>query len=167
MREFEIGSYFDETLGIKNHSMQIPLYISLAGRRKSLLRIDRISSNALMICFDFYGSVFDSSEWNQKGIRKEDYPEFEFFMKKLFYLFDYKVGCLAFENYIVGLFDCDAYYPCDFYLFENLNLQSVLKCCKEFEVILWNEKFQTLSVSPYPIEHVEPNGKLIKVGNFV
>jgi hypothetical protein len=164
---FENGYFYDEELGIKAHTIQIPLYIDLNVRRKSILTIDRVSSDTLMITFDFYGSVFNSKEWDQIGIAKNDLPCFVAFLKRLFYLFDYKVGGIAFEDYAIGLFCCDSAFPNDCYSVKKITLQDILKEHPGFLVILWNEKYQALENTPVQFERIEQSGILLQVGHFI
>jgi hypothetical protein len=164
---FAEGYFFDEELCIKNHSMKIKLYFNSTVRRKSLLTLDRISSNAIMVTFLFFGDIFDAKEWDQVGIREEDAPIFESLLIELYYLFDFEVGGIAFENDVIGLLNCDVSYPNDFYSLHNLNPHDMLERQAGFVTILWNEKNKILDVLPFPFERIEKNGILIRVSTLI
>ena len=162
---FEVGYDYDDESNVKMHSFELPLYIFSPIKRKSLLKIDRISSNALMVNFLFFGSVYDAPEWGQIGIRKKDVHWFILFLKNLYSIFDFKVGGIAIERDIIDLFKCHEGYPSECYLFEKLNPPDFLKEDIGFGVILWNNKYQMLDNIPFPVEGVGNDGVLINIGN--
>jgi hypothetical protein len=97
------------------HSMQVNLYVYVAGRRKATLQIEQVSSNALLINFWLFGSEFDASKWGQIGIKGKDISYFKNFLIDLYNNFKFKIGSIAIEEDVLGLSDRDETRPNEFY----------------------------------------------------
>ncbi|MFS1514413.1 hypothetical protein VQL36_18585 [Chengkuizengella sp. SCS-71B] len=104
---------------VQIYSMEVKLYVHVAGRRKATLQIEQVSSNALLINFWFFGCEFDVPEWGQKAIKIDDLPGFNNFLTDLYSNFQFKIGGIAIENDILDLFDCSEVYPNECYRFEK------------------------------------------------
>lgn len=143
------------------HSMQVKLYVNVAGRRKVTLQIEQVSSNALLVNFWFFGSIFDAPEWDQIGIKGDDLPFFNNFLIDLYNNFQFKVGGIAIEEDILDLFDCDEARPNECYCFESINPQYFLESKPNFIDILWNEQYGKLVDIPFDHKRINKSGLLI------
>ncbi|MCG3086331.1 hypothetical protein [Sporosarcina cyprini] len=148
------------------HSLQLRVYVCLSRERRATLQIERVSSNAVMVNFWFYGSIFDTSEWGQIGIKKEEMQDFSNFLKELYAEYEFKVGCMAIEQDVLELFGLDETYPNECYRYENMVPERFLPESSHFINIIWNEKYEKLSDVPYKHTRLEKGGILIRIGSF-
>lgn len=113
LNAFEKGHPFDseDSQSIYLHSLRLRLYVYLSRKRKETLQIEKVSSNAIMVNFWFYGSKLDALEWEQVGILEDEIADFPNFFTELFSVYEYKVGGMALEEDVLGLFDCNEEYP--------------------------------------------------------
>ncbi|MFN7253256.1 MAG: hypothetical protein ACK4M9_21150 [Anaerobacillus sp.] len=168
LESFDKGYPYDEEdpHSVYKHSMHVNLYVSVAGRRKSTLQIEQVSSSALLINFWFFGSEFDAPEWGQIGIKGEDLSDFKNFLIDLFYNFKFKIGGVAIEEDVLGLYDCDEARPNECYCFEYIKPQQLLKNTPYFIDILWNEGYGKLGDTiPYYHKRINDSGLLISISN--
>ncbi|NRG45370.1 hypothetical protein HRF87_11420 [Bacillus sp. CRN 9] len=156
---FESGYLFDE--GVYHHSLRLDLYVYLARRRKAILQVEIVSSNAIMVDFWFYGSSFDAPEWNQVGIKKDEMIDFTHFLVELYLIYEFKVGGIAVEHDILELFRCNETYPNEGYRYENASLDFRLLEPSNFIHIIWNETYKKLNNIPFKIKRVDKEGILI------
>lgn len=165
---FESGYALDEgdSLSHQLHSLRLRLYVYISRKRKATLQIEKVSSDALMINFWFFGEQFDESEWDQVGIKKEEYPEFTRFFEELYEIFEFKIGAIGMEEDVLGLFECGEPYPNECYRYENVSSDFLLKKPARFINIIWNEKFNELRYIPYSHKRLNKEGILIETGNF-
>jgi len=148
------------------HSLQLRVYVSLSRKRRATLQIERVSSNAVLVNFWFFGSIFDASDWAQIGIKKEEMPDFTNFLKQLYSVYEFKIGGMAIEQDVLELLGLDETYPNECYRFENLVPERLLLDSSHFIEIIWNEKYEKLSVVPYKHTKLEKEGILITIGSF-
>lgn len=161
---FDRGYLFDEEDpdSIRMHSLPLRLYVCFSRKRKANLNINKVSSNALMMNFTFYGSEFDALEWGQIGIAEDELEEFTEFLLELFAAYQFKVGGIAFEQDILSLFNCNEIYPNECYRMENVLPAIFLQDSSAFREIIWNEKYEKLSQIAHEHQSVNPGGILIK-----
>ncbi|NBI29048.1 hypothetical protein [Chengkuizengella marina] len=150
---------------IQIHSMKVKLYVHVAGRRKAILFIEQVSSNALLINFCFFGCEFDAPEWGQKGLKVEDLPNFTNFLTDLYCNFQFKIGGIAIEKDILDLFNCNEVFPNECYRFENINLNQFLETKPYFIYLLWNENYKKLVDIPYNHKRINKLGLLITISD--
>ncbi|GKV57999.1 hypothetical protein NCCP2222_39460 [Sporosarcina sp. NCCP-2222] len=148
------------------HSLQLRVYVSLSRKRRATLQIERVSSNAVLVNFWFFGSIFDASEWAQIGIKKEEMPDFTNFLKQLYSVYEFKIGGMAIEQDVLELLGLDETYPNECYRFENMVPERLLLDSSHFIEIIWNEKYEKLSSVPYKHTKLEKEGNLITIGSF-
>jgi hypothetical protein len=165
IESFEKGYPYDEEDpdSVYIHSMQVNLYVYVAGRRKATLQIEQVSSNALLINFWFFGSEFDAPEWGQIGIKGKDISDFKSFLIDLYNNFKFKIGSIAIEEDVLGLSDCDEARPNECYCFENIKPQHILKVRTHFIDILWNEEYGKLNTIPNNHKRINESGLLISI----
>ncbi|SKA90416.1 hypothetical protein [Sporosarcina newyorkensis] len=159
--------YDEEDLKSSNlHSLRLRLYVYLSRKRKAILQIEMVSTNALMVNFWFYGDKFDEPEWDQIGIKNEEFGGFLSFLKELYSVYEFKIGGIAIEEDVLELFRCGESYPNDCYRYENLSPDSFLKEPSHFIYIIWKENHKKLSHISYNHKRLDKEGILIKTGSF-
>ncbi|RID87703.1 hypothetical protein D1953_04905 [Peribacillus asahii] len=165
---FERGYTYDEEdpESICLHSLKLRLYVYLSKKRKTTLQIEKVSSNALMVNFWFFGSLFDAPEWDQIGIKEDEITDFTDFLMELFSVYKYKVGGIAIEEDILDLFDCNETYPNECYCYEKVSPDHFLQEPSHFINIVWNEKYKQINHIPYNHKRFDREGILIKTGSF-
>jgi hypothetical protein len=165
MESFDKGYPYDDEDpdSVYIHSMQVSLYVNVAGRRKATLQIEQVSSNTLLINFWFFGSEFDAPEWGQVGIKSKDISDFKNFLIDLYYNFKFKIGCIAIEEDVLGLSDCDEARPNECYCFENIKPQHILKVRTPFIDILWDEEYGKLDTILNNHKRINVSGLLISI----
>jgi len=131
---FERGYPYDEDHPQTNyiHSLRLRLYIYIARKRKAVLQIEMVSSNAIMVGFWFYGDEFDVPEWDQIGIKKEEIEDFKYFIKELYSVYEFNIGGIAMEEDVLELFGFGEAYPNECYRYENLSPDSFLQGSSRF-----------------------------------
>ncbi|WP_059174005.1 hypothetical protein [Bacillus sp. FJAT-27445] len=147
------------------HTLTLRTIVYLQRQRKSLLEIEKISSNAIMVNFYFYGCNNDLPEWGQIGIRKEEMPDFTNFLVDLYSAYEFKVGGIAVEENVIGLFKCHEVYPNECYRFENLIPDSFLLGRTYFLELIWNEKYKKISSKLLHYRRLAKDGILVKLEN--
>ncbi|WHX98445.1 hypothetical protein [Neobacillus sp. DY30] len=148
------------------HSLRLRLYVYLSRKRKATLQIEMVSLNALMVNFWFYGDEFDEPEWDQIGIKKEEFTGFTSFLKELYSVYEFKLGGIAIEEDVLELFGFDETYPNECYRYENVSPDYFLKEPSPFLNIIWSEKYKKLSQIPYNYKRLDKEGILIETGSF-
>lgn len=148
------------------HSISLKLYINLSRKRKAILQIEMVSSNVLLVNFLFYGDEFDVPEWEQIGIKKEEFKDFTSFLKELYFVYEFKIGGMAFEEHVLELFGFNETYPNECYRYENLHPDDFLKELSPFLNIIWSEKYKKLSHIPYNYQILDKEGIFIETTGF-
>ncbi|PEL11989.1 hypothetical protein [Bacillus sp. AFS017336] len=148
------------------HSLRLRLYVELYGKRKATLQVEMISSNALIVDFWFFGSIFDAPEWDQIGIKENETIDFTNFLKELYFVYDYNIGGMAIEEDVRSLFGFDEAYPNECYCYENISLDLSLLESYGFIDIIWSEKYKKLNQIPYNHKRLDKNGVLINIGSI-
>ncbi|GIN88889.1 hypothetical protein J6TS2_52750 [Heyndrickxia sporothermodurans] len=105
-------------------------------------------------------------EWDQIGIKKEEFAEFTSFFKELYSIYEFKIGGIAIEEDILELFRFCESYPNECYRYENLFPEYFLKEPSHFINIIWREKYKKLSHIPYNHKRFDKEGILIETGSF-
>lgn len=141
---FDKGYPFDEEDPQTHyiHSLYLRLYVNLTRKRKATLQIIQVSSNTIMVDFCFYGSIFDSSEWNQIGIKSDEISDFTNFLIELYSVYDFIIGGCAIEDDVLGLFEFEEAYPKECYCLDNVCPENLRKEPSHFISIIWNEKYK-------------------------
>lgn len=164
---FDRGYPYDEEdpQSIILHSLRLRLYVYLSRKRKATLQIKMVSPNALIVDFWFYGDEFDEPEWDQIGIKKEEFTGFTSFLKALYSVYEFKIGGIAIEEDVLELFGFDETYPNECYRYENVSPDYFLKEPSPFINIIWSEKYKKLSHIPYNYKRLDKEGILIETGS--
>lgn len=123
---------------IMHHSTQIPIYMDIDGKRKSILAFEQISSRLIEVSFWFFGSEFDVPEWNQKGITEKQIPSFKNVLHNLFETFDFTIGTIGYEVSTTDLFDTEDVWPSEKYNLDNIKRRA-LKGDNYFLTIIANK----------------------------
>ena len=134
----------NEQNSIVYHSTQIPIYMDIDGKRKSILAIEQISSRLIKVSFWFFGSEWDMPEWNQTGITEKQIPNFEKVLHNLFDTFRFVIGTIGYEVSVTDLFDTNDGWPSEKYNLTNFRSQ---ECISEnfFITIIANKEFLDIS----------------------
>ncbi|GGA60215.1 hypothetical protein [Ornithinibacillus halotolerans] len=168
MDAFEVGYPYDEgdvqTTHI--HSFSLNLYVYLTRRRKSVLQIDLVSSNTVMVNFMFYGSTMDAGEWEQIGIEQDEYTDFTNFLKNLYAVYEFEVGGIAMEENVLELFGSEEIYPNECYRYEALDPERFLQESSAFIDIIWKDTNKKLLDVPFNHVRLDKQGILIHVCSF-
>jgi hypothetical protein len=148
------------------HSLRLRLYVYISRKRKGTLQIEMVSSNAIMVNFWFFDSIFDALEWGQIGIKNEEITDFTNFLKELYSVYKFKIGGIAIEEDVLELFGYSETYPNECYRFENVSPNRFLPESSRFIYIIWSEQYQKLSYIPYKHKRLDNEGILINTGSF-
>ncbi|WP_293300248.1 hypothetical protein [Pedobacter sp. UBA4863] len=143
--EFEIG-YLDNDKDPTSkvyHQTQIPIYVDIDGKRKSILSLRQVSNKFIAVDFWFFGSELDAPEWNQQGITIDQLPFFQDFLNILFDRFDFVIGTVGYEVSVTDLFVTNETWPNEKYNLDNINKQS-LQVDNYFSLIIANKKYVDL-----------------------
>ena len=81
-------------------------------------------------------------QWNQPGVRNDEFDEFISLLISLYMESDFSVGGLAIEEDIKGLFDVSEGWPNEKYHLANLNFKDSLQ---NFQAIIINRSLKTTS----------------------
>ncbi|MDZ5472235.1 hypothetical protein SM124_10795 [Bacillus sp. 31A1R] len=164
---FDKGYPYDEEdpQSIKIHSLRLRLYVNVLKKRKAILQIEMVSSNALLVDFWFSGDDFDEPGWDQIGIKKEEFSGFTSFLIDLYSVYEFKIGGIAIEQDILELYGFGETYPNECYRYENFSPDYFLKESTNFLNIIWREKYKKLSYIPYIHKRIDKEGILIEMGN--
>ncbi len=119
------------------HQAQIPVYVNIDGKRKSILSLRQISQQLLTIDFWFYGDESDVPEWNQIGIADGQVYLFKNMLHSLFDAFNFVIGTVGYENSVTDLFDTAEAWPDESYIIENIN-EKLLSGENYFKLIIAN-----------------------------
>lgn len=136
------------------HSTQIPIYMKIYGKRKSILAFEQVSSRLIEVNFWFFGSELDAPEWNQKGITETQIPDFKNVLHNLFDTFDFILGTIGYEVSTTDLFDTEDGWPSEKYNLNNIK-RPALNGDNYFLTIITNKKHIDLK----DIDGVNTNGQ--------
>jgi len=126
-KQFATGYPFDEKdpKSVHLHSVSIPAYVHFEEKRKAYIRIQKLSEKLANISIDYFGSVHDTPEWGQSGIKDTDLPVFIDFLRKLFDIFEFPVGTVGIEYDSKDLFAIDEGWPNSGYDLANLDFTRI------------------------------------------
>lgn len=143
--EFVTGYPYEEQKSNSKiyHSTQIPIWIDIDGKRKSILSFEQLSEKLIAVEFCFFASEWDEPDWDQKGITKDQLPIFKILLHNLFDTFDYIIGTMGYEVSVADLFDTEETWPNEKYNLENLNMKSI-QVSDYFSLIIVNKKYLDL-----------------------
>jgi len=162
---FEQGYLYDEDDPLsRKHSLFLYLYVNLPRKRKAVMHVEEISSNSFLVDFWFFGSEFDAIEWDQIGVKKEEYIDFVYFLIELFKLYEFKVGAIMYENDVTHFFGVDETFPNEAYRFENLSPDFLQKQQASIPLsVIWNQQYGTLKDIPYKVRKIRNEGILVLI----
>jgi hypothetical protein len=135
---------FQKTPKGEVNTIDLDFQLYLKERRKGRLIIEELSRDFLKFNFIFYGSKFDASEWELKGLNSEVKKELELFFEDSFSNYNPIIGSIGYEVDILEFINTDETYPHKSYRKENLDLEQIKKDfyeSKEFEKVYINSKF--------------------------
>jgi hypothetical protein len=143
--EFNVGYPDDETDPNSKfyHQTQIPVYVDIDGKRKSVLSLRQISQKLVAIDFWFFGEESDASEWNQKGITENQIPLFTDMLHRLFDTFHFLIATVGYENSVTDLFVTNETWPHEEYSRDNINT-SLVQVNDYFTAIIADKNFVAL-----------------------
>lgn len=167
LKEFATGYLYDEEDPHSiRHSLRLGLYIYLPLKRKSTLQIEIVSSNSMLVNFWFFGADHDVKEWDQVGVKEEDFKYFTIFLCELFSIYQFKVGAIAFEQDVLEVFGSNETYPNEAFEFEKVTPSRSLEDLSSYVYLLWNETYHRIKNINYEYERLRNNGILIKTGSY-
>ncbi len=120
--EFINGYVYD---GIIYRVLDLNTKVDVAGMRKSRLHVQELSKELVQLNFWFYGSEFDAEEWNQKGLKEGDKPEFRLLFNSLKKKIKPILGTIAYEEDCSGLFNTNNSSPHSDYSLAKLKLNEI------------------------------------------
>ncbi|MFD0675216.1 hypothetical protein [Cohnella sp. GCM10027633] len=134
---FEVGYIYDDQdeNTRKIHTLDLNLIVNVQGTRKSILHIERIAEKTVLIDFWFFGSEFDAPEWEQQGIRDEDYHYFLDFLSLLLEELKGIVGSVAIEDDVTVLISQDHVRPNKVFSFAQINPMKIVERGNQFKYI--------------------------------
>jgi hypothetical protein len=155
IEEFNIGypDDVDDPNSKFYYQTQIPVFVDIAEKRKSILSLRQVSTKFIAVDFWFYGSKWDAPEWNQHGITESQLPAFKLFLDSLYDAFQFPIGTLGFENSVTDIFDTSEGWPNEVYNLERINMRSV-QVENHFLYIVANKNYVDL----YEIEGLKTIG---------
>ncbi len=120
---FKTGYIFDEQdmNSQKIHSLSLNTIVNIKGKRKSILYINLVAEQTILMDFCFFGSEFDAPEWQQIGIKKDEYNIFNYYLYELLEYFQGIVGTVAIENDALGLISEDHCWPDNVFSYKTIN----------------------------------------------
>ncbi|WJH33487.1 hypothetical protein N6H14_26125 [Paenibacillus sp. CC-CFT747] len=137
IQQFYEGYPYDEDDpdSVMIHRIEINLTVHTTRQRRALLFVEKISSDLVSYSMCFFGSEDDALEWNQPGIRDDEFDEFVRLLILLYRELKFSVGGLAIEEDMKGLFDVNEAWPNEKYNFANVTFKDLHK----FQAILINQ----------------------------
>ncbi len=160
---FVLGYPYDEedlnTVFI--HTLKLRLLVAFPRQRKAYLHIEQISSNSIIVDFCFFGDVADVPEWNQVGVRNDEYVDFKNFLIDLFKIYDFIIGGISWEEDVKFLFGCNEVYPNECYQYQNISPDYFLQTPSYFTDVIWNQKYKEIEETRYPHTRLDENAILI------
>ncbi|NHN34875.1 hypothetical protein [Paenibacillus agricola] len=143
------------------HSLKLRLLVAFPRQRKAYLHIEQISSNSIIVDFCFFGSEFDAPEWNQVGVRKDEYVDFKQFLIDMFEVYDFIIGGISWEEDVKFLFGCNEVYPNECYQYQNISPDYFFQNSSYFTDVIWNQKYMEIEDIRYPHTRLDDNAILI------
>ena len=107
------------------HQAQIPLYVDIDGKRKSILSLRQISHKLIVVDFWFYGAESDARKWDQKGIAQGQVHLFKDMLHRLYDTFHFAIGTVGYENSVTDIFQTSETWPHESYSLDNIDTNSV------------------------------------------
>ncbi|PKM93084.1 MAG: hypothetical protein CVU84_17645 [Firmicutes bacterium HGW-Firmicutes-1] len=144
IEKFVDGYEYDFENSIIIHSIEIDFIAQIGRTRKGTIYISEIYFETYVVDLCFFGSAFDAVEWNQVGIKKDEYIYFIGLLKELYEIFDFRVGGIALEDDIKVLYASEQPWPNIDYQIVNLKCTELDKKLSEFVALIWNEKIEQL-----------------------
>jgi hypothetical protein len=137
IESFVAGYFYDDEdiTSRKIHSISLNIFVNVLGNRKSLLLINQVAEDTILIDFCFFGSVFDVLEWGQLGIKEDEYHHFINYLSELLDYFQGCAGAVAIENDILGLISEDHVWPDNVYNHNKINPIEILERAKQNKYI--------------------------------
>jgi hypothetical protein len=113
INEFIEGYLFDDEdpHSVRIHTLRINMLVNILGSRKSILFVERVADNTILITFCFFGDEDNAEEWDQLGIRSEDLVYFIDFLAGLLNDFSGCLGGVAYEDDILSVISSEYVRP--------------------------------------------------------
>ncbi|OEH94376.1 hypothetical protein [Bacillus solimangrovi] len=140
-----------------HHSINLNAYVHLPPKKRTIIHIEQISSDSLVINF-----LFDGFDIEEVRPLKGKITEYITLLKELYYHFEFKVGGIALDEDVEALFNCNELYPSECYKFDNLTINYSLKQLTYFKCIIWNMSYEHTFNKKYDYQYINNNGLLIE-----
>jgi hypothetical protein len=126
---FETGYLYDEydKTSQRIHSLSLNIIVNIQGKRKSLLFLNQVAEQTILMDFCFYGSEFDAPEWGQIGIKEDEHYSFNKYLSELLEYFQGIVGTVAIENDVLGLISENHCWPDNVFSYKAINSTEFLE----------------------------------------
>lgn len=123
IHHFETGYLYDEQdmTSQRIHSISLNITVDIQGIRKSLLFINQVAEQTVVLDFCFFGSELDALEWEQPGIKADEYHFFIDYLSELLIHFQGCLGAVAIENDVLGLISENHSWPDNVFNCESVN----------------------------------------------
>jgi hypothetical protein len=121
------------------HTANFPLVMNFKKQRHTNLKIDLVGPSTVQFDFIFYGGEFDEPEWDQFGIRAEDFPEFVSFFEELQKIYTFELGIIGYEIDCTMIFEGNLCIPSEWLVinkFDPLTMEP-----EHANVIFWKGKY--------------------------
>jgi hypothetical protein len=166
INSFEKGYLYDDEKQHYRHSVTLRLFITISRRRKATLFIEFLSPNTLLVNFWIYGSVFDAPEWEQIGIKENEFDHMTNFLLELFQVYDFIIGSIAIEDDVTTFIDSDNIPPNQDYDYKNINSNLLNELPLYFIKVIWNERYGKLDSLPYESDRINNSGILLTIRDY-
>ena len=123
VNDFSTGYLDDENNpnSTRYHSIDIPIWLNISGRRKARLLIQTISDELIMINTYFYWAEDDVPEWWQIWIKDNELIHFEEYLQDIFQTINFPIWMIAFEDDIIAVFNTNSCWPDKSYNLNNID----------------------------------------------
>ncbi|OWR32314.1 hypothetical protein CDO73_01520 [Saccharibacillus sp. O23] len=160
--DFYKGYPFDEEDAASHriHQMRLNVTVKMNRVRQALLFAERIHTNLLCLSLCFYGSEFDTDEWDQPGIGADEKPEFYEMLRNMYQAIPFLIGGSALEEDIKVLFGTNECWPHAAYAIENLAADRIADRMESFDqLIISNDLYKKLELDVKGhVLHKRPDG---------
>lgn len=164
---FISGTEYDDELTY--HAFEMVFTAEIGRERKGILFINKVEDSTYVVNLAFYGSEWDAPEWNQIGIMICERNYFDNLFRKLYDCFRFSIGCIAYEEDVLSLWNCDEIWPNSKFSFQYLEAKEFIEIPYGIISIICNQEYLiklSLSKKNIATERIGVNSVIVKVGKW-
>lgn len=161
---FITGTVYDDELTY--NSFELGFIASVGRERYGILFINKVEDATFVVNLTFFGSEMDAPEWNQIGIMSSERKEFIELFKNMYERFQFSIGCIAFEEDILGFWNCDEMWPNSKYKYQYLESSGINKIPNGVISFICSQHFYeglTLFNKSTLTERIGKNGVIVEI----